>query len=222
MSAPNDDEAMAIIRRIGPVAMSAAVDLSGASGTALRRMCGMMVVDYNMLHQATFATVFAMILDLTRQCAATLVTTERIRLAALAETPESLLATQTVLTIVRLTLASQARILGAMTFASRDEVETLAMALNDAFWQTEEIASDDLDTQTYIALISLHGDVTKHLADQGRFLPRVILYSYQMVMPSLRMAQLVYADPTRSDELIAENAVVHPAFMPMTGKMLAT
>jgi prophage DNA circulation protein len=221
MSVPDEEEAMHIISRIGPVVMSAAVDMTSDSGTALRRMVGMMVVDYNMLHRATFGTVFAMILDLTRQCAATLVTTDRIRKAALAETPAGLPATQTVLAIVRLTLASEAQVLAGMAFRSRDEVDAIATAMNDAFSATEERASDDLDAHTYIALMSLHGDVTKHLADQGRVLPRVISYQYQMVMPSLRMAQYVYADPSRSDELIAENNVVHPAFMPRTGKMLA-
>ena len=40
-------------------------------------------------------------------------------------------------------------------------------------------------------------------------------------MPSLRMAQRAYADPSRHEELIAENHVVHPAFMPREGIMLA-
>jgi prophage DNA circulation protein len=35
------------------------------------------------------------------------------------------------------------------------------------------------------------------------------------------MAQRAYADPTRHEELISENHVVHPAFMPREGIMLA-
>jgi prophage DNA circulation protein len=35
------------------------------------------------------------------------------------------------------------------------------------------------------------------------------------------MAQRTYADPVRYVELIDENEVVHPAFMPLEGKMLA-
>jgi prophage DNA circulation protein len=63
--------------------------------------------------------------------------------------------------------------------------------------------------------------VVKHLVERGRQLPRVITYNYQQVMPSLRMAQRAYADPLRHVELINENHVVHPAFMPRDGKMLA-
>jgi len=95
------------------------------------------------------------------------------------------------------------------------------VAMNAAFSQTTEIAADDLDAATYMALTRLHGDVTTHLAARGRELPRVIAYSMQAVMPSLRLAQRAYADPKRYQEMIAENRVVHPAFMPRNGKMLA-
>jgi prophage DNA circulation protein len=93
--------------------------------------------------------------------------------------------------------------------------------MNDAFSQTSEVAADDLDSGTYMAVIRLHGDVTRHLADRGRQLPRVINYQYTMVMPALRMSQRAYGDPSRYQELVSENSVVHPAFMPREGKMLA-
>jgi prophage DNA circulation protein len=144
-----------------------------------------------------------------------------VRLAALAETPKSLPATQTVLAIVRLALAAEARIIAYTTFRSRDEVEATATAINDALNQTSEIAADDLDAGTYMAILRLHGDVVKHLADRGRQLPRVVSYSYQAVVPALRMAQREYGDPNRYQELIDENKVVHPAFMPRDGQMLA-
>jgi len=216
-----NDEVLAIVKRITPVVMSAALEQGTVAHAALRRIVGMMNVDYNMVNLPTFTTVFGMALDLARRCAATLVTIDRVRKAALAETPLTLKATGIVLAIVRLTLAAEARILAAMTFRSRDEVDQIATSLNDAFSQTEMAAADDLNADVYMALLRLHGDVTQHLADSGRQLPRVINYQFQMVMPSLRMSQFVYADPTRSTELERENNVVHPAFMPMTGKMLA-
>jgi len=221
MTADEADEVLAIVQRIGPVVMSSAVDMSGNNGASLRRLVGMMVADYNMVNMPTFAIVFGLCLDVARRCSATVVTMDRVRKAALAETPVSLQATQTILAIVRLTLACEGRILSTMTFRSRDEVEAISVAVNAAFEQTSEIAADDLDVDTYMKVIRLHGDITAFLANQGRLLPRIITYQYQMVMPSLRMAQLVYAEPSRHTELINENAVVHPAFMPLIGKMLA-
>jgi prophage DNA circulation protein len=221
MTSDEANEVLGIVQRIGPVVLSSAVTISGTIGSGLRRCVGMMIADENMIDLPTFSTALSIALDLARNCNATLVTMDRVRLAALTETPVSLPATETVLAIVRLALACEARIISFMTFASRDEVDAIAMSMNDAFSQTSEVAADDLDSYTYMALIRLHGDVTRHLADRGRQLPRVIAYKYQMVMPALRMAQRAYADPSRYQELIAENSVVHPAFMPIEGKMLS-
>jgi len=146
---------------------------------------------------------------------------DRVRKAALAEKPGSLPAVQTVLSIIRLTLAMEARIVAYMSFRSREEGDAIAVQMNAAFSATAEVAADDLDAATYRAIISLHGDVVKHLAERGRQLPRVISYNYAVPMPSLRMAQRAYADPRRHVDLISENHVVHPAFMPREGKMLA-
>jgi len=215
------DEIFGIIKRICPVVLSTAVTPTTTTGAAMRRMVGMMAVDYNMVNLPTFSIVFGMCLDMARRCDATLVTMDRVRKQALTETPATFKAMQFVLTIVRLTLACEARILAAMTFRSRDEVDAIAVAFNAAFEQTTMIASDDLDANTYMALVRLHGDVTRFLADSGRVLPRIVRYEYQMIMPAYRMAHQVYNDPSRATELINENAVVHPAFMPLTGKMLA-
>jgi prophage DNA circulation protein len=221
MTGDEADEVLGIVQRIGPVVLSAAVRPTGKVGTALRRAVGMMVADSNMTDLQTFCFAFNVCVDLARHCSATLVTMDRVRKAALAEKPVSLPAVETVLAIVRLTLAMEARIIAYMIFRSREEVDEIAVQMNVAFNETSEIAADDLDAATYRAIISLHGDVVKHLAVQGRQLPRVIKYSYAVSMPSLRMAQRAYADPRRYLDLINENHVVHPAFMPREGKMLA-
>jgi prophage DNA circulation protein len=181
----------------------------------------MMVADKNMVHRASFGFAMVVCLDLARMCSATIVTMDRVRKAALAETPLGQPAVITVNMIVRLALASEARILADQTFRSRNEVDDIATAINLAFSATAEAAADSLDAETYMALTRLHGDVTRHLGDRGRQLPRVISYTMQAVLPSLRMAQRSYGDPKRHQELINENRVVHPAFMPRTGVMLA-
>jgi prophage DNA circulation protein len=221
MNSDEANEVLGIVRRIGPVVLSAAVSLSGTVGTSLRRAVGMMVADQNMINMPTFAYAFSVCVDLARFCQATLVTMDRVRKAALTEAPFSLPAVLTVQAIVRITLAANARIIATTTYKSRDQVEAVAVAINEAFSATEERASDDLDSATYMALIRLHGNVVQHLATRARELPRLISYDYATVMPVLRMAQRAYGDPTRFAELIAENGIVHPAFMPASGKMLA-
>lgn len=221
MTSDEANEVLGIVRRICPVVLSTAITLSGDVGTALRRMVGMMAADKNMTDPAVFSFALTLALDLARHSSATLLTMDRVRKAALAEAPFSLPAVQCVDAIVRLTLATEARIIAYMTFRSRDEVDGVAIQMHAVFSETSERAADNLDAGSYMMLTRLHGDVTRHLADRGRKLPRVIEYRYQAVMPALRMAQRVYADPLRYLELIAENRVVHPAFMVREGKMLS-
>jgi prophage DNA circulation protein len=217
------EEVLAIIDRIGPVVLSAAVNVRGklTRAAALRRSVGILMADRNTVNIQVFVYAFGICLDLARESNATLVTMDRIRKAALLENPISPEAVQTVLAMVRLTLAAEARILSLMTFRSREEAEAIATAFNAAFEQTITIAADDLDQGTYLALIHLHADVVQHLASVGRQLPRIIAYQFQAVLPALRLAQRAYNDATRYFELIDENRVVHPAFMPREGKMLA-
>jgi prophage DNA circulation protein len=221
MTADEANEVLAIVKRICPVILSSAINPRGINGTSLRRCVGMMAADYNMINVPTFVYAMCVALGLARRCGATVVTMDRVRKAALAEAPVSLPAVQTVLAIVRLALAAEARIIAYTTYRSRDEVDATAKAINAAFEQTSEIAADDLDAGTYMAIVGLHGDVVKHLADRGRQLPRVVNYSHTMVMPALRMAQREYGNPNRYQELIDQNRVVHPAFMPRVGSMLA-
>ena len=221
MTGDEAKEVLGIIQRIGPVVLSSAVNLTGDVGTALRRAVGMMVADRDLTDPQSFCFAFNVCIDLARYCGATLVTMDRVRKAALAETPTSEPGIGTVMDIVRLTLAMEARIVAYMAFKSRQDADAIALQINAAFAETAEIAADDLDAATYMALIRLQGDVTQHLADRGRQLPRVISYTFQAVMPALRMAQRAYADPSRYQELVAENSVVHPAFMPREGVMLA-
>jgi hypothetical protein len=221
MTGDEADEVLGIIDRMGPVILSTTITPAPAYGTALRRVVGMMMVDLNMTHPATFAFAFSVCLDLARLGNATLATMDRVRKAALEEKPLKLPGILMKNAIVRLTLATEARIIAYMTFRSREEVEAIAAAMNKAFNETEEIAADDLDQGTYMALINLHGAVVSHLADRGRQLPRLISYDWRMVMPALRMAQRAYGESSRYQELRDENNVVHPAFMPMEGKMLA-
>jgi hypothetical protein len=136
MTADEADEVLAIVRRICPVILSAAVDPRGDVGTALRRIVGMMKADTNMINLPTFVIAFGIALDLARHSYATLVTMDRVRKAALAEQPVSLPAVQTVLAMVRLTLACEARIIAFMNFRSRDEVDEVATQMNAAFNQT--------------------------------------------------------------------------------------
>ncbi|MCA1524295.1 hypothetical protein [Bradyrhizobium yuanmingense] len=222
MTGTEADECIAIVERLGPVILSTVPSKKGMSASALRHSVGyMMACAGDLLASHDFAEQMRSCLDQARMTGAGLVAMGQVRLAALAEAPISLPATLTVLCTVRLCLAQEARIVSEMVFRSRDDAANTAAEMTAAFSAAAEVASDDLDAGSYMAIINLQATVVKHLADLGRVLPRVVNYRFARVMPALTMAQRAYADGDRAQGLIDENKVVHPAFMPMTGRMLA-
>jgi prophage DNA circulation protein len=122
---------------------------------------------------------------------------------------------------IRLCLATEANIVAAMTFVSRQDVEAIKLQLQQPFSDAEETAADDMDQATFQALITLHGAVTNHLVMTALPLPRMVNFQFFAPLPSLVMAYKLYDDASRCDELVAENKVVHPAFCPPTGQALS-
>lgn len=122
---------------------------------------------------------------------------------------------------INLALVEQARILSATTFSSSNDVTAAITSSNASFAAAEETVADSGDVGTYQALIALHGAVTRDLVKRSLQLPSLIAYSFPRSIPSLTMAWRLYADSTRADQLVAENKVIHPAFMPAHGVALS-
>jgi prophage DNA circulation protein len=122
---------------------------------------------------------------------------------------------------IRLCLATEAAIIAAMDFVSRQDVEAIKRQLYQPFRDAQEIAADDMDQATFQALISLNGAMVNHLVATARPLPRMLNFQFFEPLPSLVMAYKLYDDASRCDELREENKVVHPAFCPPTGKALS-
>jgi prophage DNA circulation protein len=66
------------------------------------------------------------------------------------------------------------------------------------------------DYQNFVGLAAL---LVQHLSATERQLPRVVSYRYPVNFPALTLSNRIYGVGSRSDELIAENKTVHPAFM---------
>jgi hypothetical protein len=122
---------------------------------------------------------------------------------------------------IRLCLATQARIVSAMTFVSRQDVDAIKQQLLPPFRDAEEIAADDMDQAGFAQLLALHGATVNHLVATARPLPRMLGFQFYEPLPSLVMALRLYGDAARADELREENKVVHPAFCPPAGRALS-
>lgn len=215
-------EAAAIVARFAAAALGTAPGGSGRTGAELRRACGALTTAAEMrLRAGTLAAAMQEVVDLARQAGAGLVAMGRVRLAMLAEAPSGLSAIAVVQAGVRLALAQESRIVAAATFASRQDIDAAAVRMDAAFEAAALRAADDLDPASYRAIITLRAAVTRHLAEAARPLPRLIDYTLPTARPAPVIAYSAYGDASRAAELIAENKVVHPAFMPRTGRMLA-
>jgi hypothetical protein len=118
-------------------------------------------------------------------------------------------------------LAITGKVIAAMNFVSRQDVDNLKLAVKGPFAEAEEIAADAMDSATYQALIGLHAAISNHLVQTALPLPRMLGYIFFEPLPSLVVAYRLYGDAGRADEVRNENKIVHPAFCPPLGKALA-
>jgi prophage DNA circulation protein len=81
-------------------------------------------------------------------------------------------------------------------------------------------AGDQGDDDVYSALRALRTQVVLDLNTRGAALPSLREVSVPAAMPSLVLAQRLYQDATRADELVARAVPVHPGFMPTTFEAL--
>jgi len=90
--------------------------------------------------------------------------------------------------------------------AVRTRVVTLCDRLEDA-------ATDAV----FDALADVRAECIATLDDRGTTLRPLRRYVTAFPRPSLVLAQRLYQDPSRADELVARTGAVHPGFMPDTG-----
>jgi prophage DNA circulation protein len=82
-------------------------------------------------------------------------------------------------------------------------------------------AGDSGEDATYTALKQLRSAAVRDLTVRGAALPTIVRVTLPGPLPSLVIAQRLYRDASRSDEITAESQAVHPAFCPATFNALA-
>jgi hypothetical protein len=130
--------------------------------------------------------------------------------------------TQTLLdSALVMTLAEECNIITRMSFASQSDVQTMILHVQDMFEQATALGIEELDVTVYRTLTAMGGAIMNYLASTELQLPRYMAYRAAAPFPSLYLAQRIYADPTRADELERENGVVNPCFMPVMLRVLS-
>ncbi len=146
---------------------------------------------------------------------------ERVRQIAEGFSPQTPGAQMIKDSIIQLALVTEARLIAAMTFVSRTDVENVRETVNAAFGPAAEAMADQMDAMTYRAMVALHAAVSFFLVQTARPLPQMLSYQFAKPKSTLGIAQRLYADATRADELKNENRIIHPLFCPMIGRALS-
>lgn len=106
--------------------------------------------------------------------------------------------------------------------ASYDDAVTVRSQVTTLLDAEIQVAGNSGADASYNALRSLRAAVVKDLTARGADLAALITISSRLPLPAPVLAQRVYRDSSRSDELVVEADCVHPAFMPTAFKGLAT
>lgn len=118
------------------------------------------------------------------------------------------------LQLVRLVAAAEgARAITGVAFDSYQD----AVAARDDVVDTLDAAmlADDVADEVYDALRGLRAAVVRDVAARGANLARLVTYTPGATRPVLMLAQVLFADGGRADELLARNASIrHPLFVP--------
>lgn len=84
------------------------------------------------------------------------------------------------------------------------------------------IAGDTGDDSSYGALRALRQMTVGVLNQAGAGLPRLQRFTFNQSLPALALAERIYGDASRSDQLVAQAVPIHPAFMPVSFQALAS
>jgi prophage DNA circulation protein len=201
--------------------------LAGQTGTAAaqtRYLCGQLAFNGSAELNAggtQFWVDLALCFEAAQSAGATFAAMDAVRAAAEALVVIGLPAVAVKNFSIRMALAEQARILAATTFTSRQDIDNYFDQINASFERAKLVAADNRDNVAYTLLIAIHGAVSNDLANRALPLARMVSYTFPTSLPSLAVAQRIYYDPSRNDELIAENRPIHPLFMPVTVNALS-
>jgi prophage DNA circulation protein len=187
---------------------------AGRPGSMLRLACGDLLADAELLIEAAqVAAPLANVFDLARQAGATVEQMESVRTHTAAITVRTFPAWSVGNTCIRFALVQCALILASMTFTSRPQVDAYIDRMNAAFDNAETIAGNRKDQGSYQSLVALHAAVTFDLSTRERTLPTIVVYDFAVPRPSLWIANRLYGDAERNQEIVEENMPVHPAFV---------
>jgi len=210
---PEMIEAVAIIERM-VTKLASGLPAAGEAGSAFRTAAGDVLANAeDSIKDGTIGTDLWDCFEKARLAGLTIVNMELVRMSVEAEAPVYELGEGVKLSGIVFAFAEECQIIANFTFVSRLQVQSVLMQMLPVIDDSKIAVADLLDGMSYQRVVSLAAALVQHLAATEQQLPDIVTYQFATSMPSLYVANYLYTDGGRSDELIAENETVHPAFM---------
>jgi hypothetical protein len=121
----------------------------------------------------------------------------------------------------RCALGSLALAAAAYRPVSYDDALAIRTLVAEALDVEITAAGDAGEDDVYLGLKTLRASVIADLTARGASLFLVETVTMPGNLPALVVADRLYEETSRSDQLVAETGVIHPAFMPTTMQVLA-
>lgn len=226
-------EAASLINNIGTWILQTVPGLqAGRAGSDLRNEVGSMQTNAAaMLKAGILGDELVTTINMARLAGATYDTIDTLRTNLLAQMPKGLLSVIVQGMALIIVLSQQARINAGTAFVSRDDVNRMMQRVIDSFVPVEEWIADYGVAANYQTMFALRSATINDLTSRSRPLPIIVTYETLVPTPTLVLANSLYPDASQlgvntstsdfSDQLIAENNIVHPAFAPLTGRCLS-
>jgi len=206
-------ELSGIINRLLDNLASTITSQTGRDGVELRHQIGMIRSNYQaMIVAGTFPTDLQTCFKLAQSANVKLASLFTVHDGLFKEVPVGAISAAVVQMAIIFCLSTESRLISALTFTSRDDVEMLMGKMRNVFDVARVLAADAPDTSAYQKLTILAGNAISHLSDVSRPLPRMVTFELTASLPVLTVSQRVYYTADRSDEIIDENKIIHPAF----------
>lgn len=192
------------------------ISAEGQQDAKLRRQIGdLRAHGIEYLQDKLFGTKLWDCFDIARGLNITADRVAYVRLQIYNETPVGMIAILLIETAIIYCLTTESIFITKQSFRSSNDAQTMMKRMKTAFDQARDQAADRMDSATYQNLTYLSGSLINHLSRTALQLPRLVQFQFQANMPSLWLSQLLYQTASRSDELLDQNKVVHPLFMPL-------
>lgn len=215
-------EAADNLRAVLAVLVACGASAGGGQSATLRQLCGALSANAETaISSANLGAPLLACFNAAFSAGANLVSIGQVRKTIEGITPAFSLGVYVNAGCLQMALAIEAKCYAATALVSRQDVDNYLRRSADAFDPAEEYAADEQDQSVYQALIALHAAVSRDLNTRGRPLPQIVTFAYPEPKPALWIANRLYGDGSRADELIAENQPVHPLFVFSPGRALS-